>query len=72
MADGKTPGRPPERVRVRLHLRARGIDESREMLWPKNWPLPTPNDRVAYDGLGGFVAYLDYDLDKSVVVIALR
>jgi len=70
VTDGKSPGRPPERIRVRL-LR-RDIGEHRDVLWPKNWPLPEPGSRVTHDDLGGFVDHVEFQPGENQIVVRLR
>lgn len=71
MADGRNPpGRPPERIRV--SLRKRGDSAVHDFLWPKTWPLPRPGDNVVYGGIGGFVEYLEFNVESGVVFVSLR
>lgn len=69
MTEGK-PGRPPERIRVSIRPRKDG--ERREVVWPKGWPLPRPGDNVVCGGIGGFVEYLEFNLDAGIVIVSLR
>lgn len=67
-----SPGRPPERVRVRLTKKARNGDLDEDVLWPKGWPFPEPGTVVIGESIGGFVEHVEFHLPSLRLLIVLR
>lgn len=66
----------PEAVKVSISMKSQAFGErasDREVNWPAGWSLPRVGDLVQIEkGVGGFVAYLTFDLASGRIIVALR
>lgn len=60
------------KVRI-VHTRAFGAKGHEiEAEWPEGFRLPSVGERISTAAIGGFVEYIDWNLDTGVPTIYLR
>ena len=66
---------PPGSDGIPVEIRGRRLGDIGPVtsVWPAGWPFPRPGDNVVLAAtIGGFVEYVEFDLERRVVTISLR
>lgn len=70
----RKPGRPPERVTLTFYFKMALSTPpvEKEVVWPKNWPIPQVGDQIVIEDYVGIVMNLSFHPTESRLIVNLR